>query len=190
MCRGALRSYGIHRVLWSVIKLARKRFQRTRRIAISIPCPARLGLGPGINDPRYMTNWSKWSMTFSGILRNRLRCIIGWNLALDEMGKPNIGPFSCGGLVTVHSETREIVRSGQYWAFAHYSRALQRGARVIDSDGDIKNVHHIAALNPDGSYVVVLTNTGALPSTVWLRKENRAIELPLQSDSIATLVWK
>jgi len=82
------------------------------------------------------------------------------------------------------------VRSGQYWAFAHYSRALQRGARVIDSDGDIKNVHHIAALNPDGSYVVVLTNTGALPSTVWLRKENRAIELPLQSDSIATLVWK
>ena len=146
--------------------------------------------GPGINDPRYMTNWSKWSMTFSGILRNRLRCIIGWNLALDEMGKPNIGPFSCGGLVTVHSETREIVRSGQYWAFAHYSRALQRGARVIDSDGDIKNVHHIAALNPDGSYIVVLTNTGALPSTVWLRKENRAIELPLQSDSIATLVWK
>jgi len=45
-------------------------------------------------------------------------------------------------------------------------------------------------LNPDGSYVVVLTNTGALPSTVWLRKENRAIELPLPSDSIATLVWK
>ncbi len=146
--------------------------------------------GPDIDDPAYATNWPKWSSTFSRVLRNRLRCIIGWNLALDEMGKPNIGPFSCGGLVTVHSETREIVRSGQYWAFAHYSRALQRGARVIDSDGDIKNVHHIAALNPDGSYVVVLTNTGALPSTVWLRKENRAIELPLPSDSIATLVWK
>jgi glucosylceramidase len=146
--------------------------------------------GPDINDPRYMTNWSRWSRTFSGILRNRLRCIIGWNLALDEMGKPNIGPFSCGGLVTVHSETREIARSGQYWAFAHYSRALQRGAKVIDSDGDIKNIHHMAALNPDGSYVAVLTNAGALPSTVWLRKENRAMELPLPSDSIATLVWK
>jgi glucosylceramidase len=146
--------------------------------------------GPDINDPRYTTDWSKWSSTFSGILRNRLRCIIGWNLALDEMGKPNIGPFSCGGLVTVHSEIREIVRSGQYWAFAHYSRVLQRGARVIESDGDIKNVDHMAALNPDGSYVVVLTNTGALPATVWLRKENRAIELPLPSDSIATLVWK
>jgi glucosylceramidase len=146
--------------------------------------------GPDIGDPAYSTDWPKWSTTFSRILRNRLRCIIGWNLALDEMGKPNIGPFSCGGLVTVHSETREIRRSGQYWAFAHYSRALQRGARVIDSDGDIKNVHHVAALNPDGNYVVVLTNTGALPSTVWLRHENRALELPLPSDSIATLVWK
>ncbi len=146
--------------------------------------------GPDIDDPVYSTNWPKWSSTFSRILRNRLRCIISWNLALDEMGKPNIGPFSCGGLVTVHSATREIIRSGQYWAFAHYSRALQLGARVIDSDGDIKNIHHMAALNPDGSYVVVLTNTGALPSTVWLRKENRAIELPLPSDSIATLVWK
>jgi glucosylceramidase len=146
--------------------------------------------GPDIHDPRYATNWSKWSGTFSGILRNRLRCIIGWNLALDEMGKPNVGPFSCGGLVTVHSATREIVRSGQYWAFAHYSRALQRGAGVIESDGDIKNVHHVAALNPDGSYAVVLTNTGELSSTVWLRQEHRAMELPLQPDSIATLVWK
>ena len=106
------------------------------------------------------------------------------------MGKPNIGPFSCDGLVTVHSATREIIGSGQYWAFAHYSRALQRGARVIESDGDIKNVHHLAALNPDGTHVVVLTNTGPLSSTVWLRKENRAMELSLPSDSIATLVWK
>lgn len=146
--------------------------------------------GPAINDASYSINWPKWSSTFSRILRNRLRCIIGWNLALDEMGKPNVGPFSCGGLVTVHSQTREIVRSGQYWAFAHYSRALQRGARVIESDGDIKNVEHIAALNPDGSYVVVLTNTGVGASTVWLRKETNAIEVPLPGDSIATLVWK
>ena len=39
--------------------------------------------------------------TFTGILRNWARCITGWNLALDEEGKPNVGPFSCGGLVTI-----------------------------------------------------------------------------------------
>ncbi len=146
--------------------------------------------GPDINDPAYLTNWPKWSSTFSRILRNRLRCIIGWNLALDEAGKPNIGPFSCGGLVTVHSQTREIVRSGQYWAFAHYSRALQRGSRVVGSEGDIQNVEHLAMLNPDGSYAAVLTNSGATSSTVWIRKENRAARLSLPSNSVATLVWK
>jgi len=38
--------------------------------------------GPDIDDPVYSTNWPKWSSTFSRILRNRLRCIISWNLAI------------------------------------------------------------------------------------------------------------
>ena len=34
---------------------------------------------------------------FNGILNNWARSITAWNIALDEKGKPNIGPFSCGG---------------------------------------------------------------------------------------------
>jgi hypothetical protein len=30
-------------------------------------------------------------------------------LALDERGRPNIGPFPCGGLVAIHSQTKEII---------------------------------------------------------------------------------
>src|SRR5258708_9086546 len=78
--------------------------------------------GPDYTDPAYATDWAKWSSTYASILRNWSRCIIGWNLALDEHGKPNIGPFPCGGLVTLHSQTREVTRSGQYWAFGHYAR--------------------------------------------------------------------
>jgi glucosylceramidase len=145
--------------------------------------------GPDITDPNYAVDWAKWSNTFCEILRNGLRCIIAWNLALDENGKPNIGPFPCGGLVTIHSRTREITRSGQYWAFAHYSRAFRRASTIIQSDGEIKDVHHVAAQNPDGTYAAVLTNTGAAKRTVWIKQGKSAVEAPLPPDSIVTLVW-
>jgi glucosylceramidase len=145
--------------------------------------------GPDITDPGYAKDWTKWSKTFCEILRNGLRCIIGWNLALDENGKPNIGPFPCGGLVTVHSQTREVIRSGQYWAFAHYSRAFRRSSTVIQSDGEIKDVCHVAVENPDGTHAAVLTNTGTTPRTVWIKQGKSALEVPLAPDCVTTLAW-
>ncbi|HEY1205723.1 MAG: glycoside hydrolase family 30 beta sandwich domain-containing protein [Bryobacteraceae bacterium] len=144
--------------------------------------------GPDVTDPAYLTDWTKWSATFAGILRNWARCIVGWNLALDEKGWPNIGPFPCGGLVTIHSQTQEILRSGQYWAFAHYSRAIRRGARRIGSEGVIEKVSHAAFANPDGSTALVLTNAGA-ERKVRLELAGRMAEVALPADSVATLTW-
>ncbi|HEX7303333.1 hypothetical protein, partial [Lentzea sp.] len=42
----------------------------------------------------------------------------------------------CGGIVTIHSQTGEITRSGMYWALAHYSRAIRKNARRIDSEAE------------------------------------------------------
>jgi glucosylceramidase len=144
--------------------------------------------GPDYTDPAYLTEWTKWSATFTGILRNWARCIVGWNLALDEKGRPNVGPFPCGGLVTIHSGTTEITRSGQYWAFAHYSRAIRRGARRIGSEGVIEKVSHAAFANPDGSSVIVLTNAGE-ERKVRLELAGRMAEVALPADSVATLTW-
>lgn len=144
--------------------------------------------GPEYTDPHYATDWSKWSEAFTAILRNQARCIIAWNLALDENGKPNIGPFSSGGLVTVHSQTHEVAPSGQYRAFAHYSRAVSRGARRFDSQGGPAGVSHVAFANPDGGSVLVLTNPGA-QTTARIEWGGRMTELPLPPDSISTLTW-
>jgi glucosylceramidase len=144
--------------------------------------------GPDYTHPDYLTDWTKWSATFAGILRNWARCIVGWNLALDEKGRPNIGPFLCGGMVTIHSQTQEIVRSGQYWAFAHYSGAIRRGARRIASEGVIEKVSHAAFVNPDGSTALVLTNAGA-ERKVRLDLAGRMAEVALPADSVATLTW-
>ena len=144
--------------------------------------------GPDYTSPDYLTDWVKWGKTYSAVLRNWCRSITGWNLALDEKGRPNIGPFSCGGMVTIHSETRKITRSGQYWAFAHFSRAVERGAQRIDSQGTLADVHHVAFENPGGDKVLVLTNAGDT-RTATVQLGNLESEVPLEKNSLTTLTW-
>lgn len=165
--------------------------------------------GPDITSPRYATDWAPWAGQFTDILRNWSRCIIAWNYALDEKGKPNIGPFACGGLVTVHSGTGEVTRSGMYWAYAHFSRHVRRGARVIESTGGTPpggagtpppatgggarpttDFGHVAFENPDGSRVLVLANVAARPRTTRVVLGGSAVEVALPAESVTTLGWK
>jgi glucosylceramidase len=157
--------------------------------------------GPDITAPDYQTDYAKWADTFNGILRNWARCITSWNVVLDEKGKPNIGPFPCGGVVTVENGTHKITRSGQYWAFAHYSKHVRRGAKVFATNGvgqgeaggtaekgTAVGVSHVGFRNPDGSYVVVLANRGA-EKQVQLVLGSSALDVELPADSVHTLQW-
>jgi glucosylceramidase len=144
--------------------------------------------GPDLTSPNYLTEWSAWGMTFTGILRNWARCIIGWNLALDENGKPNIGPFKCGGTVTINSQTKEITRSGHFWAMNHFARSIRRGARRFGSESGPGGVHHVAFQHPNGRRALVITNPGATRS-VQVQLAGRAAEVPLPADAIVTLSW-
>ncbi len=145
--------------------------------------------GPDYTDPHYLNDWAKWGQIFTGVLRNWCRSITGWNLALDEQGRPNIGPFPCGGVVTIHSKTREITRSGQYWAFAHFSRLIERGARRFDSQSTLADVDHVAFENPGGEKVLVLTNRGEA-GKVAVRLGGLESEVTLEKNSVTTLTWR
>ena len=114
--------------------------------------------GPDYTSPDYGTDWAKWARTFSEVLNNWCQSITVWNLSLDEQGRPNLGPFPCGGTVTINSRTKEITRSGQFWALAHFSRFIRRGAHRISSVCGLKGLHQVAVENADGSKVVVMTN--------------------------------
>lgn len=145
--------------------------------------------GPDYTAPDYATDWVNWAKTFTAAIRNWCQCVTGWNLALDEKGRPNIGPFSCGGLVTIHSETKAITRSGQYWAFAHFSRNVKRGARRFESACKLAGVDQAAFENPDGQKILVITNSGE-GKTISLKQANRVAEVALDADSVTTLSWR
>jgi glucosylceramidase len=140
-----------------------------------------------------------------------------WNLALDERGRPTIGPFDCGGLVQIHSQTKEITRTGLYWALVHHARAFRRGAVIVpshDANGNLPavnaaliaqqassstvtatpnsaamaRVYHTAAKNSDGSMVLVLTNPGDAKD-VTVACAGQTAKIVLTADSITTLRW-
>lgn len=145
--------------------------------------------GPDYTDPNYAKDWVNWSTTFADILRHCCRSITAWNFALDEHGRPNIGPFSCGGLVTINSQSKDISYSGQFWALAHYSRFVRRGASRIDSQGPADKLSHCSFENPNGERVLVLTNSGP-GRTCHIQVEGQSASLQLTPNSVTTLLWR
>ena len=145
--------------------------------------------GSDYKDSGYLTDWRHWAETFCAILRNGCRSITAWNLALDEQGRPNIGPFSCGGVVTINSQTKDITRSGIFWAFVHFSRLIHRGARRFNSHSTAHGLQHIAFENRDGQQVLVVANKGA-GREIELRLGNTAALVSLREESLTTLAWR
>jgi glucosylceramidase len=147
--------------------------------------------GPeNLKDPELATNWVFWGSRFTAILRNWARCIIAWNLALDETGRPNIGPFDCAGLVTINSATQEITPSGQYWALAHFSTAVHRDAVRIRTKGGPKGMAHVAFRNPDGTCVLILTNPGKERVVPVQVDACNAARIRIPEDSMVTALWR
>lgn len=144
--------------------------------------------GPDYDDPNYANDWTHWSKTFTDVLRNGCRSITAWNFALDEQGRPNIGPFNCGGLITLNSQTKDVSYSGQFFGLAHYSRFIRRGAVRFDSQSNAKNLDHCSYQNPTGDRVVVLTNS-ASSRTCQIQAQGNVANLSMPPNSISTLVW-
>lgn len=152
--------------------------------------------GPFISQPDYQTDFATWAETYNAILNNWARSITAWNVALDEKGKPNIGPFDCGGVITIENGSHKITKSGQYWAFAHFSRHVKRGAKVFATDGigEMRGhgheggVTHVGFRNPDGSNVVVLANRGS-EKRVQLVHGSSVLDVDLPAGSVQTLHW-
>jgi len=139
--------------------------------------------------PDYLTDHTNWSGQLTTYSRCEVNSVSWWNIALTPDGKPNVGPFGCGGMVSVDLKTNEVVRSGQYWGTAHFSRFVKRGAKRIESKGEIKDLQHVAFINPDGTGVMVVTNNGD-ERTVSLQLGAGVVDVLVEKGSTTTLTWK
>lgn len=154
--------------------------------------------GPRLYD-HYDTDWCKWSIMASKVMRAGYLSMTGWNLMLDETGGPNIGPFFCGGLATRDSRTGELSYSGQYWALRHMAPYLGENADVYPLIPDTAfgmftypkvsaPVEGFCIDNHDGKRVFVLVNGNEEKKQVQLCLDGQWWYVELLGDTVSTVI--
>jgi len=157
--------------------------------------------GPRLTD-HYDTDWCKWGLMMIKALKAGYRSFTGWNLMLDEMGAPNVGPFIgiCGGLVTRDSRNGELTYSGQYKAFSHIVPYITSASQIYPiSTSDAYNlnmssypnypreIEGVMIDNQDGKKIVVLVNPNDYALQTQIEINNKLWYAELYADSIFTI---
>ena len=157
--------------------------------------------GPRLYD-NYDNDWCKWSIMMSKSLNIGCDSFTGWNLMLDENGGPNIGPFFCGGLATLNSQTGDLTYSGQYKAFKHFSKFIKPGASIYPAKVDncemnmfafpqnMITVEGTAAQNKDGSHVLQLANANSSKVQTQYFYGEKWWYIELMPNTAATIVFE
>lgn len=128
--------------------------------------------------------------------RNWSRCVVWWNIALDEKSGPDyyynkyMGTDStCRGLVTVNRQAGAIEYNADYYTLGHVSKFVDPGAYRIDSntyDGKLENV---AFQNPDGSVVLVAYNPSGADVPFTVKADGQSFAYTLKAYQAATFKW-
>jgi len=93
------------------------------------------------------------------------------------------------GLVSFDSKSKQLSYSGNYYAFPHYSKLIQRGARVFASSGTLPDIVHVAAENPDKSRVLVVTNSNSsIEGQIQCTLGAFSLKISVPPDSITSFV--
>lgn len=156
--------------------------------------------GPRLLD-NYGTDWCKWSIMAAKSLSCGYKSFTGWNLMLNESGGPNIGPFWCGGLATRNTMTGELSYSGQYKAFNHFAKFINKDSKIypilLGEEYDLemfsyprvnREIEGICIDNNDGKTVLVLTNPNAEKRQVQIYLYNTWWYMELLPESVSTFV--
>jgi glucosylceramidase len=124
-------------------------------------------------------------------IRHWAESVVAWNLVLDENGGPRTGGCpDCTGLATINRSTGTISFNGEYYALAHASKFIAPGARRIGTTGfAFSDLEGLAVKNPDGSNVMLITNSGIVARRVKVRLGTEETVHQVPAMSVTTVVW-
>lgn len=114
-----------------------------------------------------------------------------WNLALDENHGPHTGGCEdCRGVVTIDSRTGIVTRNIEYYVLAHASRFVHPGAIRVESGAPQAGLDQVAFLNPDGSFAMIVLNSGSASQGFAVRQGPRSFSVTLPGGALASFVWR
>jgi O-glycosyl hydrolase len=158
--------------------------------------------GPRLTE-NYATDWCKWGLMIVKCLKVGYQSFTGWNVILNELGGPNVGPHIgiCGGFVTLDNRTFELSYSGQYKAYAHVAPYVTSASKIraitVDESCDLRmsrfpkhsmKIEGALIENPDGKRIAVLVNPNSNGVQTQLEIGGELYYLELLPDSLSTVI--
>lgn len=137
-----------------------------------------------------------WTMKEIGIgaLNRFSKAVIVWNYMLDDKRGPNRqgGCTTCFGAVDINSsDYKTLDRKSHYYFIGHMSKVLKSGSLRIGTSGFLPSgVYATAALNPDGTYGIVLQNDNSSSIQMTLEDGNHHFDVTLPAKSLTSCIWK
>lgn len=137
------------------------------------------------NDFRYAAyTWRK----FRDFIRAGSSSYMLWNMILDEHGKSIDSqlPWPQNSAIVIDRGQKRVTYTPMYWVVRHFSGLIDVGAHFVQSSGSY--LDGLAFVNPDGTAVVELLNSKAVPEKVVVGLGGRAYALELPGLSLASLI--
>ncbi|CAI5441938.1 unnamed protein product [Caenorhabditis angaria] len=141
-------------------------------------------------------SWDRAQSYASDIIDDMNNWVSGWmerNLILDQEGGPSWVPDYTDAPIIAVPSTASIYKQPMWYAIGQFSKFIQPGAYRIDHSYNVieLEVKCTAFLNPDGSKVLILLNTGSITAhTIVLRDSADSYnhyQFHLPTKSITTL---
>lgn len=152
----------------------------------------------GLREPnggsKYYATWEqalKYAADMTGNFNNYMCASTDWNIMLDETGGPyHARGGGCMAPVQYDTRTDSFKLCDTYWAAAHFSKFVKRGAVRLGTTKWNESILVCAFENPDKSIVAIVTNTADKPLPVVLRMGDTAAEYIAPEKSITTIIIK
>jgi glucosylceramidase len=114
---------------------------------------------------------------------------VDWNILLDENGGPNHVANYCYAPVIGNTKTGEVIYMNSYYYLGHFSKFIKPGAHRILCSLNTDDLLATAAVNTDGTIVVVLMNPNPkdLDYRIWI--DGKGITANAPEHSIETLIF-
>lgn len=146
-----------------------------------------------VDGHRFKTDIGGWLNAL--VLKPTMSSFLAWNLALFTPGRRPSGFQNCPeclGYITVDPETRDFRIEPELFATQHASQFIRAGARPLATIASAAlNLKFLAAVNRDGSHVLIVNNRNAMPQAFRLRNEQgESFDFKILPMSVVTMTWR
>lgn len=116
---------------------------------------------------------------------------VEWCMILSNEGKPNPYDNFNSAPVLINPNTSEVIYTPLYYLLSHFSKFIKPKAYRIDLESDNESgLIHTAAMNTDGSLVVVVYNKNEEGYQLNFSIEKNRYQVDIGPKTLQTILWQ